>query len=258
MRSPLIGISGRRLAAGVIDRMDPRFGDRMVDVYFGDFARCVSDAGGIPVEVPFEADAAELMEHLDGMVVTGGQDVHPALWGGDLSVVDPAALPRRDYAVHDAERDSYEAALMRAAIVSRVPLLTVCRGTQLLNVVTGGTLVPDLPASGVNHLDVPGALSDGPAGHVVGFAPESLAGRIFGPRRQVNSWHHQAVATPGADVVVTGRTSDGVVESIEIPGSPVLGLQWHPEWQLTPDPVFRWLVGAARAAADAPVLGQSA
>ena len=249
MRAPLIGISGRRLAAGVINRMDPRFAGRLVDVHYADFARCLADAGAIPVELPFEASATGVIEHLDGLVVTGGQDVHPSLWGGDRSVVDATADPRLDYAVHDLERDHHEAALIRSALAAGVPLLTACRGSQLLNVVTGGTLIADLPVTGVTHLDGPGALSDGPADHQVAFTPESLAARVFGPARQVNSWHHQAVAACGAGLVVPGRAADGVVEAIERPGSPVLGLQWHPEWQRTPDPAFGWLVGAARTAA---------
>jgi putative glutamine amidotransferase len=83
----------------------------------------------------------------------------------------------------------------------------------------------------------------------VAFSSGSLAAGIYGDRAQVNSWHHQAVDTCGEGLVVTGRTADGIVESIEMPGHPVLGVQWHPEWQSTTDPAFGWLVEQARARA---------
>ncbi|CAL9326420.1 hypothetical protein SUDANB52_07706 [Streptomyces sp. SudanB52_2052] len=77
------------------------------------------------------------------------------------------------------------------------------------------------------------------------FSPGSLAASIYGSLAQVNSWHHQAVEVCGNGLAVSGRAADGVVECTEMPGYPVLGVQWHPEWQQTPDPVFGWLVDAA-------------
>jgi putative glutamine amidotransferase len=95
--------------------------------------------------------------------------------------------------------------------------------------------------------------TDGAADHVVRFEPSSIAASIYGTEARLNSWHHQAVATCGRGLQVTGRAQDGVVESIEIPGRPILGVQWHPEWQLSTDPVFAWLVDAARSTRTRPV-----
>ncbi|GGM04600.1 gamma-glutamyl-gamma-aminobutyrate hydrolase family protein [Nakamurella endophytica] len=248
MSAPLVGITGRRLSASVIAGMDARFGGRHIDMFFSDYARCIAAAGGIPVELPFETAATAVVERLDALVVTGGQDVHPAAWGGNLDVVDDAADPRADYSVHDRERDAYETALVRAAVDCGIPLLAVCRGIQLLNVAFGGTLVADLPQGPVEHLVTGGALHDGAPDHVVTLEPGSLAEAVFGPRLQVNSWHHQAVDRCAGALTVSGRASDGVVETVEIADRQVLGLQWHPEWQSAPDLAFTWLTGAAATA----------
>lgn len=244
---PLIGITGRRLKASVITKMDPRFAGREFDFFFSDYATCVSDAGGIPVHLPYEADGVDVVPRLDAVIITGGQDVHPARWGGDPSVVKPGSDPRLDSSAHDPARDGYESAIITAAVDSGVPLLGICRGHQMLNVALGGMLVPDLAPSEVEHYPQVAPPTDGGHDHVVRFAPTSLSASIYGPEARLNSWHHQAVATCGRGLVVTGRADDGVVESIELPGRPVLGVQWHPEWQATPDPVFAWIVDAARS-----------
>jgi len=242
---PLVGITGRRLSASLVHGMDKRFAGRHFDSFFSDYARGVADAGGIPVHLPFEAGTAEAVERLDGLVITGGQDVHPGRWGGDESAVSADADPRFATMAHDVERDAYEMALIRAAIDRGVPVLAVCRGHQLLNVALGGRLVPDLPPSAVEHYSPNGALTDGESDHVVTFTPGSLAASVYGESAQVNSWHHQAVDALGSGLIVSGRASDGVAESIELPGRPVLGVQWHPEWQATTDPAFGWLTAAA-------------
>ncbi len=242
---PLIGITGRRVEFGLLREADHRYADRHVDQFFADVARGVHRAGGIPVHLPYEAGTAAVVQRLDGVVVSGGQDVHPRLWGGDESVVDTAADPRRHPGAHDVERDAYELELVRAAVAAGVPLLGICRGLQLLNVAFGGTLVPDLTPGPVRHqLDAP-APSDGASDHVVELALGSLAASVYGARVRTNAWHHQAVATCGRELVASGFASDGVVEAIESPGRPVLGVQWHPEWQVTPDPAFAWIVTAA-------------
>jgi putative glutamine amidotransferase len=245
--TPIVGITGRRVAAELLVGMDARFADRHLEVSFSDFADRVEAAGGVPVTLPFIAArrAKEAMSRVDGLMVTGGQDVDPRVWGG---VAEPVTGldPRRHPMIHDAERDQYEIALVRAAVRQGVPVLGVCRGIQILNVALGGALVEAVPESGVQHLGAYSALSDGDSDHVVEFVNGSLAASIFGTRMQTNSWHHQAVAACGDGLVVSGRASDGVVETIEIPGRAVLGVQWHPEWHARVDPVFDWLVGASR------------
>jgi putative glutamine amidotransferase len=244
--APLIGISGRRLSASVIGRMDPRFAQRDFDFFFSDYARCVSEAGGTPVLLPYEAEGDAVVPRLDGVIITGGQDIHPASWGGDTSVVRADSNPRLDSSAHDPQRDGYESSIIAAALRAGVPLLGVCRGHQMLNVALGGTLIADLSPSAVEHYPQVAPPTDGRDDHIVRFAPGSLAQSIYGPEARLNSWHHQAVATCGSGLAVTGWALDGVVESIELPGRPVLGVQWHPEWQRTTDPVFAWLIDAAR------------
>lgn len=245
-RKPLIGLTGRRFRVNLINGIDPRYGQRLTDSFMSDFAERIARAGGVPVLLPYDADPYELAQWLSGIVITGGQDVHPSCWGGDESVVgdvDPLADP----AVHDPARDLFETALTRAALDAQVPLLGVCRGMQVLNVALGGTLVSHLQPGPVQHLLPTGPLSDGGLDHVVAFDPGSVAHSIFGSERRTNSWHHQAVDACGSGLVVSGRTSDGVVESIELPDGAALGVQWHPEWMETDDGALRWVVAQAAA-----------
>lgn len=248
-RKPLIGLTGRRFRMGLIEGAHPGYGQRLTDAFFTDFADRITRAGGVPVMLPYDAAPADLCTWLSGVVITGGQDVHPRYWGGDESVVTNTD-PESDPGVHDPRRDEFESALVRAALDARVPLLGVCRGLQVLNVTLGGTLVPDLPNEPIRHLMSTGPLSDGDPDHVVTFEPGSLAHDVFGPRLRTNSWHHQSVDACGRGLVVTGRTDDGVVESVELPGADVLGVQWHPEWMETPDGALEWVVRAGSARLD--------
>jgi putative glutamine amidotransferase len=242
---PLVGITGRRLAAGAVTSYHPRFSDLHLDVYWSDNGRRIDQAGGIPVLLPFESADSGVIDRLDGLLITGGQDVHPDLWGGDPSVVAEDADPRRDANVHDRERDMYEIALVRAAVDRGLPVLGICRGNQVLNVALGGTLVEDVPIDAIVHAAEEAPPTPGHANHIVHFARGSVAESIYGAEARTNSLHHQAVKECGPGVIATGRTSDGSIESIERPGLPVLGLQWHPEWHVDLDPVFPWLVNAA-------------
>lgn len=241
---PLIGVTGRRFRLSLLQGADPRYGDRCVDTSLSDFATRIAAAGGVPVTLSFDAEAEAACDWLSGVVVSGGQDVHPACWGGDTSVVQDVD-PRAHTQAHDVDRDAYEIALVRAALDRGIPVLGVCRGLQVLNVALGGTLVGDLPAGPVSHLSAAIAPTDGADDHVVAFTEGSLARELFGAKARTNSWHHQAVDSCGTGLVVTGRTSDGVVESVELPGAPVLGVQWHPEWMVSADPAMTWIVQAA-------------
>lgn len=253
-RRPLVGITGRRFRLSLITGADARYGDRCTDTYTADFAARIAAAGGLPVNLSYDTDVAAVCAWLSAVVITGGQDVHPAFWGGDADVVRDID-PRTNPMVHDAARDEYEFALVRAALERGIPVLGVCRGMQVLNVALGGTLIPDLPSGPVAHLSTEAASSDGTADHIVTFEPGSIAASLFDGSGVTNSWHHQAVDRCGTGLVVTGRTSDGVVESVERPGAPVLGVQWHPEWMVSTDPTLTWIVEEAsrRLAGWSPV-----
>jgi putative glutamine amidotransferase len=245
--APLIGITGRRLRTALVGGFDERFHDTFVDVYFADYARCVTAAGGIPVTLSADAATAAL-PRLDAVILTGGQDLNPASWNGPAGSASRHADPRRDPGAYDDERDAAEFALVRGALAHDVPLLGICRGTQVINAALGGSLEPHLGDSGPDAHDQPVAPPhDGPAWHRVHFVAGSRCADVYGPSRTTNSWHHQAVAEAGHGVVVTGRTSDGVVESIELRDHPCIGVQWHPEWAERPDPIFDWVVDVATA-----------
>lgn len=243
-RRPLIGITGRRFRLSLLADADERYGDRCIDTAMSDFATRIAEAGGLPVQLSYDTEPEAVCEWLSGVVITGGQDVHPACWGGDTTVVRDVD-PRTNPMVHDRERDDYEIAVVRAALDRGIPVLGVCRGLQVLNVALGGTLVPDLAPGSVAHLSTEAAPTDGTVDHLVSFEEGSIAAGLFGGDVVTNSWHHQAVDACGVGVVVTGRTGDGVVEAIEVPGRPVLGVQWHPEWMKSADPTLSWVVDAA-------------
>lgn len=221
------------------------------------YARSVERAGAVPVALlPVSADyAATLLDRLDGVLLSGGVDVDPALYGEG-----PHPRLRRV----DRRRDDFELALVREAVRRDLPILAICRGQQVLNVATGGTLHQDLPsvvAGGERH-DRTQSRSE--RVHDVEIVRGSRLAALLGEGPvSVNSIHHQAVARVGAGVVVSARCpDDGVVEGIEVPDRRfVVGVQWHPEtfWD-RPDSfqgLFDAFAGACRAAAlaEAPRLG---
>lgn len=238
---PLIGISGRRLRGAAIGAPHG-FADAPLEAYLSEYSTSVLRAGGLPVHLPMDADPAQLVARLDGVVIVGGDDVDPRRYG---------QAPGPFTALIDPQRDEFEAGLIEAAIEGGVPLLGVCRGAQLLNVVRGGTLHGHL-AHGEGESHGSYAYPRAHRVHEVRLAPGSVTHALYGETTRVNSFHHQAVDAPGQGVIVTGWAPDGVVEAIEIEGLPVVGVQWHPE-TFDADPVFDWLVeqAAARATLDA-------
>lgn len=209
------------------------------------YADAVLDAGGLPLVFPYAVDEAVLRAYLAcvrGLVVTGGAfDVAPEEYGetgrGRMGPVNPG-------------RARFERRLMELALERGLPVLAVCGGMQLLNVVLGGSLVQDIAS------ELPEALAHEqphdprePAHDVVvtpGTRLHRLCGTVSLP---ANSTHHQAVRRLGAGLVVSGRTSDGLVEAIEGTGPAfVLGVQWHPERLADAgnQALYRGLVEAAR------------
>lgn len=156
------------------------------------------------------------LEGLDGLLISGGTDVNPALYGQKRH-------PESDEP--DDERDRMELALAREALEAGLPLLCICRGMQLLNVALGGDLLQHLSHSERHR--VPG-VDDA---HPVTPEPDTALARITGTvPYTVNSRHHQAVQRAGKDLVISARSPDGIVEALEIPGRRfVVAVQWHPE-----------------------------
>lgn len=204
---PVIGISPSSIKG--------RFG--VTDGY----TLAVSKGGGIPVILPAvfnEKDAETVIERVDGILMTGGEDVNPALYGEDVlnSTVG-----------FNASRDSVDVLLIRAAIKKHKPIMAICRGSQILNVVLGGTLYQDIPTQlpGSQHVQ-PTYL--GNPYHKIGLAPGSILHEIYGcDSLMVNSGHHQAVKDIAPSLNITARAADGVVEAYE--GKGIIAMQFHPE-----------------------------
>jgi putative glutamine amidotransferase len=191
------------------------------------YAAAVWNAGGLPVLLPYEIHPpeglAQLVGLLDGLVVSGGGfDVPPSEYG------EPLLPETREL---NPTRSSFERDLLKAALAAELPVLGICGGMQLLNVVLGGTLIQDLATQRPGPLAHEQPHDPAEAWHPVEIAPGSRLSRIVGAAPMpANSTHHQAVKVLGAGLVASGRTSDGLVEAIErSDGAFVLGVQWHPE-----------------------------
>jgi putative glutamine amidotransferase len=190
-----------------------------------DYVESVKRAGGQPVVLNNSDDAAAVVGDLDGLLLTGGLDVDPSLYGEEAHAATQTA----------PERDRFEIPLSRAAIELDLPLFAICRGVQVLNVSAGGSLVQDIPSAvttDVNHaIDIP---KDHHA-HPVKITPCTKLADALGAganleRCAVNSRHHQSVGRVAPSFVVSAVSPDGVVEAIERPASMFcVGVQWHPE-----------------------------
>ena len=201
---------------------------------------CVSLAlcltGAKPVRISVRHNKP-LLDELDGLIVSGGDDINPEHYGGEHS---PGARI-------DHERDALEMDWIRSALDKRIPLLGICRGAQLINVVLGGSLHQDLRQLRVHTYNRPGLL---PTKQVF-LQPESLVERIMGRSKlRVNSLHHQAIDRPGEGLAIVGRDLDDIAQSVEhTQGRDIIGVQWHPEYlfylpsQLK---LFRWITGVSK------------
>jgi putative glutamine amidotransferase len=210
------------------------------------YVDAVLAAGGLPILLPHAPRAAAAyLALVDALVVTGGAfDIPPELYG------EPR---RKECGETRPERTAFEKDLLEAALAARLPVLGVCGGMQLMNVVRGGTLHQDLPADiGIAGHEQPPP-KDEPS-HDAAIVPGTLLASLVGARTlRVTSTHHQAVKDPGAGVLVSSRSPDGVIEAIELPDLPfAIGVQWHPEATARRDPrnaaIYRGLVEAARSA----------
>lgn len=188
-----------------------------------EYAQRVREAGGVPLLLPPGPVELEVLGALDGLLLSGGEDVAPGYYG-------EAALPQ--LGTVDADRDTQELPLAAAAAERQMPILAICRGTQLLNVALGGTLYQDLA---VQHAGALNHAQDRPvheSTHDVRLAPDSLLARLAGaPGLPVNTFHHQAVKVLAPGLEATAWASDGVVEAFEGTRGWTVGVQWHPELQ---------------------------
>ena len=183
------------------------------------YVRAVERAGGVPLLVPPGASFEETLDRVDGLVFSGGSDVDPELYGASAHE-ETVGIFR--------ERDEFELGLMRAALARDVPVLAICRGSQVLNVALGGDLeqhVPDRVGTDV-HKETPGVFAE----HEVEVLPDTRLGAIVGGRVEAKSHHHQGYGTLGGGLREAARAPDGTVEALEDPSRRfTLGVLWHPE-----------------------------
>jgi putative glutamine amidotransferase len=211
---PVIGIcsaieSARWAAWEVVVNLSPRT-----------YSLAVQRAGGLALILPPDDSVAEtpdeLLDLLDGLILAGGSDIDPGSYG---------AKPHPETKNTWPERDRFEIALGTRALERDMPVLGICRGMEMLNVIQGGTLNQHLGLE--LHRHTPGVFAD----HRVELEPGSLSARVVGSEMtEVKSAHHQGLEELGEGVAVSGHADDGVIEAIELPEkSFAVGVLWHPE-----------------------------
>lgn len=177
----------------------------------------------VPAELPdnlaeLEAEAAAVVERLDGLVIAGGSDVDPRHYGAQAA---PESGP------FDAARDAWEIALTRAAAARQVPVLGICRGLQVINTVFGGTLIQHLPP--VVGSDIHNPEKHAFVDHTINTCAGTWLRDVIGESQDVATYHHQAVERPAAGFAVSALAEDDTIEALEDLSRGIVGVQWHPE-----------------------------
>ncbi|AWZ48505.1 gamma-glutamyl-gamma-aminobutyrate hydrolase [Clostridiaceae bacterium 14S0207] len=240
MRKPVIGISGSL----IIDNggMFPGYERSYVN---NDYVQSVINAGGIPFIIPFSQDkeVAEMtVEHIDGLILSGGHDVYPVNYNEE---------PEQKLGVVFPERDEFDFALLDAAEKRNIPVLGICRGFQIINVAHGGTLYQDLSYRDEKCIKHSQGHTPSLATHSVKVEKDSSFGKIFGTDIRINSFHHQVVKEVGSSLKAVAFAKDGVVEAIESSeGKLIFGTQWHPEMMAAKEEkmlnLFKYIIDLAK------------
>jgi len=222
---PLIGITTNQFLTegGIMAGTKRQF---VSDAYI----QAVFSAGGVPVLLPIIVEQAVIVEQLavvDGLLLSGGGDIQPQLFGEE---------PVRELGKVLPERDMHELELVRLALASGKPVLGICRGCQLLNVALGGSVTQHLAEATLQHdQQSPGDY----AGHNVVLEKGSRLAGLWGNTVMTNSFHHQAINKAAPGLRITARAKDGVVEAVEHETAAFgVGVQWHPELMITKYPAM--------------------
>ncbi len=211
---PLIGITTYITSA--------RFGswEEVTSLVPQDYVRAIEHAGGRPLLVPPSEDGIdETLDAFDGVIFSGGSDLDPEMYGQEAHPETYGIVEQRDRA---------ELALLEAALARDMPVLAICRGSQVLNVALGGDLVQHLPdvVGDQKHKHTPGEYAD----HEVDVHSETRLGSLLGERAPVKSHHHQGFGRLGEGLKEAARADDGTVEALEDPSRRfTIGVLWHPE-----------------------------
>ncbi|TVY08544.1 gamma-glutamyl-gamma-aminobutyrate hydrolase family protein [Paenibacillus cremeus] len=230
---PLIGVTGYYLdksETASLGSLGSLGRDLAVMSY--DYTRSIERAGGIPVMIPLldTMDVGSLLDRLDGLLLSGGSDVNPLLYGEQPTTKLGQVVP---------ERDAFELALIRAALERDMPIFAICRGMQILNVALDGTLYQDLETDkGPVHYHAYRQFRKWQPAHPVSVHRDSkLYESVAYEELWVNSYHHQAVKSLGQHLKATAWSKEGVIEAMESTRHGyVAAVQWHPEMMSETDP----------------------
>ncbi len=236
--SPLIALAGRYGAPSRVSRDAVAFAGRR-------YLDAILRAGGEPVVISPQPlmveDARAMMQRFDGLVLMGGADVNPALYGQTAGIHIYGVQP---------EQDAFESALLNASLNADIPVLAVCRGMQLANVVLGGSLVQHLgelanASKLLDHAPKQFPVGEEFALHRIDIEPNSQMASALGAT-QINgaSFHHQGIDRLASDLIAVGYAPDGILEAVEHRTKWLLGMQWHPEDTAATDSVQQSLYNA--------------
>lgn len=242
MNIPIIGIS----ASMLVTEDGSCLGNEQAYVN-KHYVKALTAVGAAPLLLPIVEDNDSLirvqLQQIDGLLLSGGYDVNPLLYGEE-------PLPQLEYIL--PERDEYEIKLIHLALEMNKPILGICRGLQILNVAFGGTLYQDLSQFSMKHFKHQQKSKTDTASHTVEFTPHTKLQSIMGiDATKINTFHHQAIKDLAPGFVVNAKAKDGIVEGIEKIGEQfVIGLQWHPEMMAERDTsmlkIFRNFVSFAK------------
>lgn len=228
MSKPFIGITGDYM----ISEKEISLGQERYFVS-KDFIDAVIEAKGVPVIIPIinkEEDILQIMDSLDGIILSGGFDVNPIYYGEE---------PSKYVGFTYTPRDLCELFIVKAAIEKDMPILGISRGQQVITVAFGGKLYQDLSDNNnfyINHMQ---RASINDIGHYVDILPGTRLFKIFEKEKLlVNSFHHQAAMVIPNNFIVSATSTDGVVEAIEHKTKPIMAVQWHPEIMIKKHPIM--------------------
>lgn len=236
---PLIGIVGNYL-----DKPIPEHANLPVTYTPQGYVDAVHAAGGIPVVIPIvnTDNITSLLNHVDGIVLAGGQDIDPIFYGEEPHI----KLGSLNY-----PRDVFELSLLRKAVVKNIPVLGICRGIQVINVALGGSLYQDLSEYSnwkIKHQQYGTAWQT--STHSIKITSNNVIHDIFGDTACVNSLHHQAICKLAPSLHPLAYSADNLIEAVDSPNYRILGVQWHPEAQYKNNAealqIFKWLISEAQ------------
>jgi putative glutamine amidotransferase len=236
MKKPIIGIgldySAKKIADGGYANF-PWYALRR------NYSHAIATAGGIPIFIPYEDNnIKDYLKLCDGLLLPGGDtDIHPSLYGEKISV-------KKINLDENNPRINFELKLIKEALKTKIPILSICAGFQALNVVLGGSLYQDIAEqvqTKISHRDP----------HMISITKGSLLNKITGKTNySVNSFHHQAVKELGGNLKASATSEDGLIEAVELTNHPFcIGVEWHPEFQDTKEDkaLFKAFILAAKS-----------